>query len=439
MRRIVAVSIRIAGNPGFLAFLLARFAGMFATQIQAIAVAWQVYDETRDPMALAWVGLAQFLPMLAFLIPAGDLIDRRARKPILMVSWIVAMFCAVALWWLSAGPMTHRLSGIYAVLFCFGCSRAFSGPTLQSLLPQIVPREQLSQAIATNGMLMRAASIGGPLVGGFLHAWGGARVTYIVCALGFALGTFCLLRVQTPHAGPRAVVAADSTLWRRFRVGICFIFRRPVILGSISLDLFAVLLGGVVALLPIYARDILHTGADGLGLLRSAIATGEICAGLYLSMHPLTRSVGRALFVAVVVFGLANLVFALSSLFWLSFGVLAVAGAADMVSVYIRSALVQYATPDDMRGRVSAVNMLFIGSSNELGEFRAGVSAAWLGPTAAAILGSLCTLGVVALWTRWFQPLYQVDHFNSAGDDFSHASSGGAMDNTHKSGCHGER
>ena len=415
MKPFAAIAEQVSRNPGFLAFLLARFAGMFAMQILAVVVAWQVYDETRDPMALAYVGLAQFLPMLALLMPAGDLIDRRARKPILAGSWVAAMLCALALWWLSGGDLAARggITGIYVVLFCFGCSRAFSGPAVQSLLPQIVPREHLAQAIATNGMLMRTASVGGPLAGGFLYAAGGPHLTYVVCAAGFALGALCLVWVQTPYAAPRAE-DSDTSIWQRFGVGIRFIFRRPVILGSISLDLFAVLLGGVVAMLPIYAKEILHTGADGLGMLRSAIAIGEVGAGVFLSVRPFNRSVGRILFFAVVVFGLANLTFAFSSLFWVSFVALAVAGAADMVSVYIRSALIQFSTPDDMRGRVSAVNMLFVGSSNELGEFRAGVSAAWFGPFAAAVLGGMCTLGIVAVWRYGFSPLYRVSRFEDA-------------------------
>ncbi|MDR2031279.1 MAG: MFS transporter [Azoarcus sp.] len=401
------------GNRAFIAFLLSRLAGMFATQIQAVIIGWQVYELTADAMALAWVGLVQFLPMLVLLMPAGDLIDRYARKPILMGSWCVATLCAGALWWLSGhGGADGTLGGIYATLALFGCSRAFSGPALQSLLPQIVPRQQLAQAIAANGMLMRAASIGGPLIGGLLYAWGGGTLTYAVCAACFLLGVLCLTLVEVRHAGARATDA--GSMWRRFGVGIRFIRNRPIVLGSISLDLFAVLLGGVVALLPIYAKEILHTGPEGLGALRSAIAIGEVGAGLLLSIRPFNRAVGQRLFAAIAVFGAANLVFSFSHWFWLSFAALAVAGAADMVNVYIRGALVQFATPDEMRGRVSAVNMLFIGSSNELGEFRAGTCAAAFGPVAAAALGGLCTLGVVGLWAKLFPALRQVNKFEQA-------------------------
>ncbi|HAJ12106.1 MAG TPA: MFS transporter, partial [Comamonadaceae bacterium] len=212
----------------------------------------------------------------------------------------------------------------------------------------------------------------------------------------------------------QAPAPAQGTMWQRFGDGVSFIRSRPIILGTISLDLFAVLLGGVVALLPIYAQEVLHVGPAGLGALRSAMAMGEVCAGLYLSVRPFNRHVGRTMFIAVAVFGLANLVFALSTLFWLSMVALAVAGAADMVSVYIRSALVQFSTPDSMRGRVNAVNMLFVGSSNELGEFRAGTSAAWFSVVPAAVVGSLCTLGVVGGWMLAFQPLRKVDRFEDA-------------------------
>lgn len=389
---------------------------VFATQIQAVVVAWQVYDLTRDPLALAYVGLAQFLPMLCLLLPAGDLIDRFNRKAILASSWAVGAVCSGALWWLS-GLTTAGVAGvtgIYAVLVLFGCSRAFSGPALQSLLPQVVPRGQLAAAIAANSMLMRAASIGGPLLGGVLYALGGGRLTYAVCFVCFALGTVLLSRVVTLQA--RNAAAATGTMWERFGAGIRFIRSRPIILGTISLDLFAVLLGGVVALLPIYASEVLHVGPAGLGALRSALAVGEVGAGLYLSMRPFNRKVGRTMFVAVAVFGLANLLFAVSTWFWLSFAALLVAGAADMVSVYIRGALVQFSTPDHMRGRVNAVNMLFIGSSNELGEFRAGTSAAWLGVVPAAVLGGLCTLGVVGGWTLGFKQLRTVDRFEEAAN-----------------------
>lgn len=384
---------------------------VFAMQIQAVVVAWQVYDMTRDPLSLAYVGLAQFIPMLLLLMPAGDLIDRFDRKRILALSWTVQALCSAALIWICVTQASVQM--IYVVLVLYGAARAFTGPTLQSLLPQIVPRERLAAAIAANSMIMRAATIGGPVFGGVLYAVGGGELTYSVCLLFFALGLLLLPWVPVRYA-EKAPVDLDSTVWTRFTAGIAFIRSRPIILGTISLDLFAVLLGGVVALLPIYAHEVLEVGPAGLGLLRSAMAIGEVGVGLYLSMKPLNRQVGRSMFIAVAVFGLANLVFSLSSWFWLSFAALMLAGGADMVSMYIRSSLVQFSTPDAMRGRVNAVNMLFIGSSNELGEFRAGASASAFGVVPAAILGSLCTLGVTAGWMLGFKSLRQIDRFEDA-------------------------
>lgn len=406
-----ASSFKLSAQPGFLSFILARLLAVFAMQIQAVVVAWQVYDMTREPMALAYVGLAQFVPMLLLLMPAGDLIDRYDRKLILRLSWSVQALCGLILLAFSALNLQDvRL--IYGALVLYGGARAFTGPALQSLLPQIVPREKLASAIATNSVIMRCSTVAGPLIGGGLYALGGAELTYSTCVAAFISGILLLARVPTPFAG-KPMDLTDGA-WQRFTAGIAFIRSRPIILGTISLDLFAVLLGGVVALLPIYAHEVLHLGPQGLGVLRASMSLGELAVGIYLSMRPLDRHVGITMFIAVGIFGLANLVFALSTLFWLSCLALLIAGAADMVSVYIRSALVQFSTPDNMRGRVNAVNMLFIGSSNELGEFRAGTSASLMGPIPAAIMGGVCTLGVVGAWMVGFKSLRQVDRFADA-------------------------
>ena len=405
-------------QPGFLPFLAARVLAMFAVQIMAVVVAWQVYDLTRDPMSLAYVGLAQFVPMLLLLMPAGDLIDRYDRKWILGLSWAVEAVCAAVLLWLSLiqGPV----EAFYGVLVAYGCARAFTGPALSSLLPQIVPRERLAAAIAANSMIVRASTISGPVLGGGLYAIGGGALTYGLCLLFFAAGVLMLAFVQVRFREDSKPL--EATAWKRFTAGIHFIRSRPIILGTISLDLFAVLLGGVVALLPVYAQKVLEVGPTGLGILRSAMAVGEVLVGFYLSVRPFNRHVGMSMFAAVAVFGLANLVFSLSSLFWLSFAALMVAGGADMVSMYIRSSLVQFSTPDAMRGRVNAVNMLFIGSSNELGEFRAGSSAVWFGAVPAAVLGSLCTLGVVGGWMWGFRSLRRVNRFEDAAPQRSAVS-----------------
>lgn len=400
-------------QPGFIAFLGARLAAVFAMQIQAVIVAWQLYDLTHDPMALAYAGLAQFLPMVVLLLPSGDLIDRLPRKPVLMASWSVQLLCSGGLALLSFMP-APPLYPFYTVLVLFGCSRAFTGPALQTLLPQIVPQAQLAQAIAINASIMKIAAIAGPLLGGLLYI-AGAGTAYSICFACTLLALLAMFRVPVKQRTTETDAAAhpDPQLgaWQRFIAGLRYIWSRPIILGAISLDLFAVLLGDVVALLPIYAQHILVTGPEGLGALRSASAIGALLMGIYLGRRPINNRVGMIMFSAVILFGICNLVFAVSTLFWLSWLALTAAGAADMVSVYVRSTLIQLATPDHMRGRVNAVNMLFIGSSNELGEFRTGTSAAWFGPEAAAVIGGVTTLGVVALWMRLFPVLRQVSHF----------------------------
>lgn len=412
-------------QPGFLAFLLARLAATFAMQIQAVVVAWEVYDRTRDPLSLAWVALAQFVPMVSLLLPAGDLVDRFARKPILLVSWSVQAICAGLLLWLTQVG-NGGVGVIYAVLVLFGCARAFTWPTLQSLLPQVVPREHLASAVALNSAILEIGVIAGPLLGGILYAWGG-ELAYAVCLACFLLGVGLMMRVPVQFVGPRASLAGNA--WTRFTAGLNYMWTRPIILGAISLDLFAVLLGGVVALLPIYAHEVLDVGPEGLGALRSAMAVGALLMGLYLGVRAIGRRVGLVMFGAVALFGAANLVFALSTHFWLSFAALAVAGAADMISVNIRQTLVQLATPDAMRGRVNAVNMLFIGSSNELGEFRAGTMAAGLGTITTAVLGSIGTLVVAGAWMWRFAPLRRVDRFEDADVDRSQAA---ATDNAQR-------
>lgn len=407
------VLVPLHRQPGFLTFLLSRLTAVFAMQIQAVVVAWQVYAITRDPMSLAYVGLAQFLPMVLLLLPAGDLVDRFPRKRILQSSWTVQGVCSALLLWLSASG-TDDVTPYYYVLALFGCARAFTGPALQSLLPNLVPRAQLAQAIALNGSIMKVAVIGGPLLGGILYAVGGS-LAYAVCLACFIAALVLVTPVPIQYA--QRFETLETSAWRRFTAGIGYIRSQPIILGAISLDLFAVLLGGVIALLPIYAQEVLHVGPEGLGALRSAIAVGALLMGLYLGVRGIKRHTGLVMFAAVAVFGIANLVFAFSTLFWLSLAAMLVAGAADMISVYVRMTLIQLATPDEMRGRVNAVNMLFIGSSNELGEFRAGSMAAWFGVVPAAVIGGLGTLAVVGVWMRVFAPLRRVDRFDEASTE----------------------
>lgn len=404
----------IYATPGFLPFLLARLCAVFAMQIQAIVVTWQVYEITRDPMSLAYAGLAQFVPMLLLLPYAGDVIDRFNRKLILAGSWIVSAVCSALLMWMSYSE-SESVLGFYLALLLFGAGRAFMVPALQSILPQIIPRERLAQAIATNSMTVKIATITGPILGGVLYAYVGGGMTYAVCCIAYVVGILLLYFVPILYNEQLKAPNNDNTnVWQRFSEGIRFIRKQPIILGSISLDLFAVLLGGVIALLPIYAQEVLHIDSSGLGLLRSAMAIGQITTGIYLSHYPLNRHVGMIMFSAVAIFGLANLVFALSTIFWLSFAALMVAGAADMVSVYVRLAIMQYATPDYIRGRVNAVNSLFSNSATELGSFRAGSSVALIGLVPTAVFGAISTLVVVTTMAWRCKTLRKVDKFEDA-------------------------
>ena len=307
--------------------------------------------------------------------------------------------------------LTHPASGwpYYAILVLFGAARGFYAPAAQSLLPFLVPPEKLPKAIALSSSVFTTAVIAGPALGGFLYAFGPVY-TYGVCVAGF-LGASSLI---ASLGGRRRHAQVSSTVSRLERVaeGIHFVRRRPVVLGAISLDLFAVLLGGATALLPVYARDILHAGPFGLGVLRSGPAIGAALMAFSLARWPLVRSTGITMFLAVMVFGVATIVFGVSTNFYLSLAALATLGASDMISVFVRSALIQYATPDEMRGRVSAVSMLFVGASNELGEFESGITAAWFGVVPAVVLGGLGTLGVVALWMWLFPPLRKVDRLS---------------------------
>ncbi len=404
----------ILKQTGFLPFLATRVFAMLAIQIQSVIVGWHVYDATRNPMALAYVGLSQFVPMAACLPIAGDIADRYNRKWVLGIGLAVACVCSLMLMGIMLAGKDY-VYWAYAVLMIFGAARSFINPVLQSLLPQIVPRESLPQSIATNSALIKLATILGPVAGGVLYSIS-SHYAYLACSASFLLAIVPLFWVTLRYA--HKLDPSDTfrlgKVWARFLEGGRFITSKPIILGAMLLDLLAVLLGGVVALLPIYASDVLHVGAQGLGLLRSSIAVGEIAAGVYLARFPIRRSVGKLMFASVALFGLANLVFALSTSFWLSLAALALTGLFDMISVNIRSSLIQLATPDAMRGRVTAVNMLFITSSNELGEFRAGLSARWLGVVPTAVLGSLFSLGVVLVMMQKFPSLRMADTFADA-------------------------
>ena len=377
-------------------------------QIQSVAIGWQVYDMEQTPLALGLVGLCQFAPMFLLTLPAGDVSDRHDQRKVNAWACRVLSLCSLIFVALSLFQV-HTAWPYYAVLVLFGAGRGFSAPSGSSLLPFLVPPEKLPRAMAFNSSVFTTAVIAGPALGGFLYAFGDPAIVYGLCFLGFQATGWIVARL-----GGRRFVPEKSLASRYERVaeGVRFVRNRPVILGAISLDLFAVLLGGATALLPIFARDILHVGPWGLGLLRSAPAVGACLCALTLTRWPLRRHIGNTMFAVVAAFGLATIAFGLSTNFALSLFCLFVLGATDMVSVNIRGSLVQLSTPDAMRGRVSAVSAMFIGASNELGEFESGVMAALFGTIPAVVLGGIGTLLVVGGWMKLFPSLRRVDSFD---------------------------
>jgi len=387
----------------FRLFLGMRLPANLAVQMQSVAVGWQVYDLTHRPLDLGLIGLAQFLPVFGFALIAGHVADRFDRRRILVL--------CLALQCLSSGILAALvLTGVravwpvYAVMVLFGVARSFSAPATQALLPNLIPPGHLGSAFAWNSSGFQAMTIAGPALGGFIYVLGPSAVYLAAGGLALvAVASVLQIRIRPNRAERRAMD------WSSLLAGIRFIRTRREILGAMSLDLFAVLFGGATALLPVYARDILDVGPVGLGLLRSAPAAGAVAVGLILASRSLGRRTGRTMFVGVGVFGIATIVFGLSSSFFVSLIALAILGAADMVSVFVRQNLVQRTTPDSMRGRVNAVNFLFIGASNELGEMESGLTAAWFGSVEAVVLGGVGTLVVMGLWLWLFPTLRAVD------------------------------
>ncbi|MEC7523333.1 MAG: MFS transporter [Myxococcota bacterium] len=391
-------------------YLGARLAGTVGIQVQSVAIAWEVYARTGEPLDLAWVGLAQFLPLALLSLWAGNLADRLDRRLILTVCRVTYALGSLALAWFALHP-EHGLWPIFSVLVLLGATRAFAAPAGWALLPWLVGQDRLPRAIAMSSTTFQLATIGGPMLGGLLVAAGGPAVAYGTAAGLEAIAA--LLVVLLRFTAPERKAPEEKGLALLFS-GVRYVWRAKILLGAISLDLFAVLLGGAVALMPIYARDILEVGATGFGWLRAAPAAGAIAVALVLAYRPIGRHAGRWMFAGVAVFGLSTIVFGLSESFPLSLVALALLGAADMVSVVIRQSLVQIWTPDEMRGRVGSVSMIFIGASNELGEFESGVTAQWLGAVRAVVLGGVGTLIVVALWLRLFPRLRDVDRLEDA-------------------------
>ena len=400
-----AVALRYGA---FRAYLAARMLGMTGLQVQAVAVGWQIYELTRDPLQLGYVGLAQFVPQLLLSLFAGELADRLDRKRIFAVCYALLTACTLGLAALAAGGIS-KVSWYYVVLALVGATRAFAGPAGQALTPTLVAPEHFANAVAWSSTVWHVAIVLGPALGGALYAWQGATTVYLFAA---ALEVVTVFAIASLPSQPRAPIAQASS-WQRLSAGMRFVWRHQIVLGALSLDMFAVLLGGAVALLPVYARDILEVGPTGLGLLRSAPALGATLMAVVLAVRPIVRRAGPVLFACVAVFGAATVVFGLSKSFALSLAALLVAGAADMVSVFVRHTLVQLGTPDAMRGRVSAVNLAFIGASTELGEFESGLAAAWLGTVWAVVTGGIATIGVVVAWAWLFPSLRRVDRLDA--------------------------
>jgi len=403
----------------FRRYQLARVAVILGAEAQSVAVAWQVYSITHRAIDLGYTGLALFLPGLIFLLPAGHVADRFDRRRVIMTCYALQCICTAALVVLARNN-TQNILAIYSVLFFVGTGRAFSGPASSALIPNLVPETHFVNAVTWGGAIFQLANITGPALGGLLFTFPlthfmpdskleGAGIVYV-----FALGTlgWFLVLVSTLSARPGRMEHRDFSM-KVLLAGFQYVRRAPMLLGSFSLDLFVVLLGGATALMPIFAHEILHQGPRGLGMLRAAPAAGAVAMSLVMARFPLRRRAGRWLFICVSIFGAATVVFGLSHTLWLSLAALAVAGAADTVSVIIRGSLLQLATPPEMRGRVSAVNSLFIGASNELGEFESGLTAQWWGAVRATVIGGLGALAVAGLWATIFPSLRKADELTA--------------------------
>ncbi|MDB5931277.1 MAG: major facilitator superfamily 1 [Polaromonas sp.] len=404
---------QLTAQRAFMRMWFARLFGTTANQMLMVAVGWQMYELTGSAWDLGLVGLYQFAPALLLTLVAGHVADRLHRGRIVACCMVAQAGVALVLvaatqGWGASGSWASRelLLGISVLL---GVARAFQMPAQQALTPMLVPSEMLPRAMAFSSAGMQAAVITGPALGGVIFV-AGATAVYATCAGLFGIGCVLIALLRYDHAPPpREPVSLDTLM-----AGARFVWERKALLGAVSLDLFAVLLGGATALLPMFAKDILHVGPWGLGLLRGAPAAGALLTSVVLTRWPLDRRVGRTMLLAVAVYGVCMLVFGLSTSFVLSLGALAVSGGADMVSVVVRQTLVQIETPNDMRGRVSAINSVFIGASNQLGEFESGATAAWLGPVGSVVAGGIGTLLVALLWFRGFPALAGRDRMNGA-------------------------
>jgi MFS family permease len=393
-------------NPNFTRYLFARIIATLGVQMQSVAIGWQVYDVTGNLFDLGLIGLAQFAPFVVLVLPAGEVADRHDRRQIITACIGLQLACALFLLGLSFSTLA-AVWPIFSALTLFGAARAFMMPASHAILINIVAPESFGRAVAINSSTFHLAVIVGPVLGGFLYL-GGPKLVYTVVAVLLALAIALMASITSTFT---PVAERPPASLARVLEGLRFVWSRPVVLGALSLDLFAVLLGGAVALLPAYARDVLHTDSTGLGLLRAAPGVGAALTSIALAARPLTRHVGAWMFGGVLVFGLATFTLGQTDHLAIALGALFLTGAGDMVSVYVRHLLVQLETPDSIRGRVSAVNAIFIGASNELGEFESGLVAAWLGLLPAIVTGGLATLAVTAIWAWRFPSLSRMDRF----------------------------
>jgi MFS family permease len=407
----MANTFSVLRHRDFAAYAAARFFTTLAWQMLGVAVGWQVYHLTHDPLDLGLVGLSEFLPFVLLVLPGGHVADQADRRSILVGAYSVQGVCAGVLLWFTLAGATH-VWPVFVAMGLFGAARAFAMPAALAMTPNLVPREAFPQAVALNSMSLEAASIAGPSLGGLLYLLGPA----VVYTVGLGLIAIVVILISTIKP-VRAHTSSDAGAGADLLGGLRFVLHRSTVLGAISLDLFAVLFGGATALLPAFASDILHVGPAGLGVLRTAPGVGAAVMALALGMAPIERHVGRWMFGGVALFGVATIVFGLSSSFPVSLAALVLLGAGDMVSVYIRHLLVQLETPDNIRGRVSAVSSMFIGASNELGEFESGVTARWFGLVRAVVLGGMATLIVVGVYLKVFPSLRFMDRFNRPPDD----------------------
>jgi MFS family permease len=394
-------------HPDFRNYQAARFLGTVATQMQAVAIGWQIYEITHRAIDLGYVGLAEFLPVFGLSLFAGHVADRFDRLRIVLLTTLGLSLCSLLLLAIAVTGW-GGVPAIYAVIFLFGVFRAFSGPASQALVPSLVPEQDFPSAVAWSSTSWQVATIVGPAVSGLVYGVGGAAGVYATTAVATLLAAGALVRVK-----PRPVPTQNKgASWTTFLAGVRYVWKNQALFGSISLDLFAVLLGGATALLPIYARDILDVGSRGLGFLRSAPSVGAALMAVVLAHRPLKRHAGRIMLANVALFGLATVVFGVSKSFALSLVALFVLGAADMVSVMVRSVIVQIRTPDEMRGRVSAVNSMFVVASNELGEFESGFTAAWFGAVRSVVIGGVGSIAVVLLYAALFPELRDIDRID---------------------------